>query len=114
MQKKEVVKIKEILYKGTIQGLVTSTDPHIGFSRGYAFLSFIMKSDTNIEGIPEEFPVLGEKTIKSEYLINTHVREGDIVHVTGNIIRYWLKHWKTKVVWMKAKHIFNETLNFGY
>ena len=110
----EVIEINNIIYEGELQGIVTSTVTRTGFSQGYAFLSFIIKLDKRLEGIPEELPVFGGKTRHSEYLINTHVREGDIVKIYGKIIQNWLKHWKRDVIWIRAEHIFNETLNFGY
>ncbi len=90
----KITKTKKILFKGTIQGTVSSFFPHVGYFLGNwaynNYISFMIKLDKVIEGnpikIPEEFPVLGQKYVDREYLLNTHVRNKDIIYVTGKII----------------------------
>ena len=110
--------MKQILFNGTLKGKVVSDHSLVGYTWGNTanrnFLSFRIRLDVQIEGIPEEFPVYAEKVMKREYLINTHLRKGDIVQITGKVIQNYLLHWKKNVIWMKADHIYNETTNFGY
>lgn len=108
------IKIVKVLFRGTIRGKVTSTATHVGCAGGSVKISFIIKLDERINGIPEEFTVFASKTYKSGGLFSTHMREGDIVKIKGQILQTRIKAWQTDVIFMKADHIFNETLNFGY
>ncbi|NVM02750.1 MAG: hypothetical protein HWN67_10460 [Candidatus Helarchaeota archaeon] len=110
----EVFKIVKVLFRGTVRGTVTSTVTHVGCTGGAVKLSFIFKIDESINGIPEEFTVFASKTYKSGGLFSTHMREGDTVKIKGQILQTRIKEWQTDIIFMKADHIFNENLNFGY
>ena len=106
----EVFKFKDkILFKGTIRGrIITNSDIT------YYCRSFIINIDERIEGIPEEFPVFAETTSNFKYLVMTHLREGDTVQLNGKIIQSLSNFWQKDIIWMRANHIYNETLQFGY
>ncbi|MFX1452848.1 MAG: hypothetical protein ACFFCM_18570 [Promethearchaeota archaeon] len=96
---------KKILHKGKVYGIVTSVflikGPH-----GGDFMYFSIKPDKKIYDIPEEIFVDADEM--------TLIREGDEVLVEGEIYAQGLKFWQTDSIEMRAKHVYNETLNLGF
>ena len=96
---------KRTLRKGKFKGTVTSVflahGPH-----GGGFMYFSLKFEKKIYDIPEEIFVDSDGM--------TILREGDIVHVVGEIYLQSLKFWQVDSFEMRAEHVYNETLNFGF
>ncbi|MFX1451092.1 MAG: hypothetical protein ACFFCM_09630 [Promethearchaeota archaeon] len=87
-----------ILYEGILNGIVTI--PSFG---GY---QAIIKLEEKIEGVPVEIYLKGH----GEICLN----KGDIIKVYGRIIKEPLKFWQKDRIYIRARHIFNETLQYGY
>ena len=87
-----------ILYEGILNGIVTN--------QSFGAYEATIKLDEKIEGIPEEI------LLRSYGYI--YLNKGDIIRVYGIIIKEPLKFWQKDRIYIKAKHIYNETLQYGF
>ena len=104
---------KNILFKGTIEGIATST------INGRCF---VIKTDTNIEGIPNEFAVSHVKLWTmyagianlDRKLASTYIRPGDTIMVEGEIVEEEIDKEGLQIIRMNARLIYNKTLKCGF
>ncbi len=94
---------EKILYKGLITGTVIC-EPQITEE----IMNFVIKSDLNIEGIPEEI-VVRRVFINSRDVL-FYFRKGDKVSIAGAIVETISKIWKKPLISIRAQSIYNETL----
>nr|MDO8081080.1 zinc ribbon domain-containing protein [Candidatus Freyarchaeota archaeon] len=98
---------KQVLYKGTIRGLVTGESRERLSNQSFYGYYFVLKLEENIgiEEIPEEILV--------RYMYAVHFRIGDKLILQGKIIKKKLKQWDRPMYLILAEHFYNETLQFG-
>ncbi|MFX1451163.1 MAG: hypothetical protein ACFFCM_10000 [Promethearchaeota archaeon] len=107
---------KEILFKGTISGIVTSNFT-LSKAKGYFMISFSMKFEDEIEGLPKELVVIFLKSIAFRFnsdMLQIFLRQDDKVIVKGKIIKKQLSSFSKESIVMVAENIYNETLKCGY
>jgi hypothetical protein len=126
----------QVLYEGTIRGLVTSEsemilipvvgafnlsmipppNPFIPPSNpygGFVETFFVMRLEEGFEGVPDEILV---QTSSSYALLETHsgyFGVGDKVTLQGRIFRINLRVWNRPMYAILADHFYNETLQTG-
>ncbi|WXG41784.1 MAG: zinc ribbon domain-containing protein [Candidatus Freyarchaeum deiterrae] len=99
---------KQVLYEGTIRGLVTkgsiiNVSGHLRFFVTY----FAIKLEENIgiPGLPDEILV--------RYDSQGYFRTGDRVILQGKILKTVLKKWERPMYAIQAGRFYNETLQVG-
>ncbi len=105
--------MRKILFKGILRG--TATSNKIGSI-------FVIKLDEKIEGLPKEFVVFNTYmgsdsrspmgTLKNA--MATPIRIGDKIIVEGEIIQEFKGKEALEYIRMDAKHVYNETLKYGF
>nr|MDO8080037.1 hypothetical protein [Candidatus Freyarchaeota archaeon] len=113
MEKKEKT---GTIFEGTIHGTVTST-PLFGVGKGPVVISFSVKIDEEIEGIPNEIGVYFYHLAKISLdpkLFQIILRANDRVTIKGKIKKERLSEFPNYSIIMTAEYIYNETLKCGY
>ncbi|NVM01475.1 MAG: hypothetical protein HWN67_04020 [Candidatus Helarchaeota archaeon] len=103
-----------IIFDGTLIGKVIRVPKGISIIAGI-ITSFVIQLKEQIEGLPQEVPVYA-KIRKDDYklFLTACMSEGDIVQVNGKIYEEAIKFWEKDGIWMRAEHIYNESVGFGY
>ena len=105
-------------YEFNLKGYIASTQTSIGY--GWAdgsldiFLSCIIKLDEKLEVGVQELPILvyGQEGEPDYFL--SHFRKGDRVKVLGKLYHYEMKKWGKSFYYLKANHMYNEIVDFGF
>lgn len=101
-----LMETKQVLYKGTIRGLVTR-DSRTRVARNVLWdgTDFVMKLEENIGGVPDEILVRSSE--------QGYFGKGDKVILQGKITKINLKHWNRLMYVIFAKYFYNESLQIG-
>ncbi|NVM04181.1 MAG: hypothetical protein HWN67_17750 [Candidatus Helarchaeota archaeon] len=100
------------IFKGTIHGTVTERKVKYSYRQMGALISFYIRLDEKIFGVPDELTVLISGGGWKSYC--TDIQEGDKLRLNGKIRKYPIKFWNSEIYLFEAKHIFNETSNHGF
>ncbi|MFX1452872.1 MAG: hypothetical protein ACFFCM_18690 [Promethearchaeota archaeon] len=104
------------IFKGIISGTAI-TDAHYGLYLGQnpsANLNFFVELDEKIYGIPSQLPVSCDRGRFYEGIFSTLIKKGDKVLLNCEIWKKELKIWQVELIILKAKNIYNESMEFGF
>lgn len=99
---------KDVLFEGMIQGTVSSIPSRTGGVNKQLGDFFTLELDKEYRKIPNDIVV---------YVWGRHqflVRPGDRVKIRGEIVEEDLFDWNVHRYFIRAKHLYNETLKFGF